>query len=150
MARRGRGRGRGRPPKVKPEAVADDETEEEEEVAEEAAPVGAFTCSKCKSVFGSEKEIENHIVRAHYGLVSFSFCFWDTFLFYHLLLIKARINDDLDTPFEEKELLAALKRALAIVKTLKCASCPKTYKSFLGYHIHSKLCGKEEVSIKLQ
>ena len=87
-----------------------------------------FRCSACGQVFHRRAIARRHVLIVHYGL--------------------ARINDDTNSEFSDREILIGFKAAIALLKTLKCSICDKTFISALGLKFHREICGKDEEALK--
>lgn len=88
---------------------------------------GEYTCSKCSEVFKRRAVAERHVLTEHYGL--------------------ARLNDP-NNEFTDREVLAAYKAAIRILKALKCSLCNKSFCSALGLKCHHDVCGVRDEELR--
>lgn len=88
---------------------------------------GEYTCSRCSEMFQRKAVAERHVLTEHYGL--------------------ARLNDT-NNEFDEREVLAAYKAAIRVVKTLKCSLCNKSFCSALGLKCHHDVCGVRDEELR--
>lgn len=81
---------------------------------------GEYTCSRCGVLFDRRAVAERHVLTEHYGL--------------------ARLNDP-NNEFDDREVMAAYKAAIRVLKSLRCLRCGKSFSSALGLKCHHDVCG---------
>ncbi|OTF74368.1 hypothetical protein BLA29_010864, partial [Euroglyphus maynei] len=90
------------------------------DVSLDIAKADVYRCSLCGFAAKNSNDCDHHILVEHQG--------------------QALINAD--RPMTDVEIKQGYRRALTVLKVLKCQICSKTFRSFLGMVFHDQICGK--------